>query len=269
MTSVSSIEPVASAFSRKAQVYDAFGQDHPNLTRMRERVYQELLAFIQPPARILELNAGTGADAAYLARLGFQVHATDVAPGMMSQIMAKIEQNDFEGRLTAQLCSFTDLDAIQQEPFDCVLSDMGGLNCIDDLRVVARQMPRLVRPGGIVTWVIMPPHCLWDFAALFKGDWRTATRRLARSGVRANIEGVEIMTYYHSAEKVIAAFDERFKVERIQGLSVLAPPADRKQFAFRFPRLYRLLAAMDERLAHLRPFRTWGDFYILTLRYLG
>ncbi len=269
MTTATSLDTVAEAFSRKALVYDAFGQDHPNLTRMRGRVYRELLAYVQPPAHILELNAGTGADAAHLARLGFCVHATDIAPGMLAQIKAKIEREGLEARLTVQECSFTDLSEVTGRTFDCILSNMGGLNCTEDVGVVARQMPRLLREGSIVTWVIMPPRCLWDFAALLKGDWRTATRRLARKGVRANIEGVEIITCYHAPEQVMRAFDARFRVERVQGLSVFAPPADRKQFALRFPRLYRLLVLLDEHLAHRRPFRAWGDFYILTLRYLG
>ena len=54
---------VAEAFSRKALEYDAFGTDNPNVTRMRERVYAHLDALLTPGARILELNAGTGADA--------------------------------------------------------------------------------------------------------------------------------------------------------------------------------------------------------------
>ncbi len=263
------LDRVAEAFSRKALVYDAFGQDHPNLTRMRELVYRELTASVRPNGRILELNAGTGADAAYLARLGFHVHATDIAPGMLAQISDKIERDGLEDRLTAQLCSFTELSELQEGGFDAILSNMGGLNCIEDVGVVARQMPRLLQEGGIVMWVIMPPYCLWDFAALLKGDRRTAGRRLSRHGARANVEGVEVLTYYHAPERVLRQFDERFRVERIQGMSVFAPPADRKAFALRYPRFYHLLVELDNRLAHRWPIRAWGDFYILKLRYLG
>src|SRR5512143_1612541 len=102
-------DDVAAAFSRKALIYDEFGRDHPNLQRMRERVYGAVLEHTQPPARILELNAGTGADAAYLATRGFSVHATDLAPGMVAQIKQKIERLGLVDRLTAQQCSFTDL----------------------------------------------------------------------------------------------------------------------------------------------------------------
>ncbi len=258
---------VADAFSRKALIYDEFGRDHANLTRMREKVYRNVMAFIQPGARILELNAGTGADAVFFARQGFRVHATDLAPGMIERIEQKVAQYNLQDRLSVQQCSFTALEQIDQAPFDCIFSNFGGLNCIPDLRVVTRALPRLLRAGGIVTWVIMPPVCLWDFTALLRGDIRTATRRLARHGTLAHVEGVRFMTYYFTARQVAAAFGNEFELLRVQGLSVLTPPADRKTFAARVPRLYRLLVALDDRIADRRPFREWGDFFIITLRY--
>jgi len=261
-----STQNVAEAFSRKAFVYDTFGENHPNLTRMRETVYRHVLDFLNPGAHILELNAGTGTDAAFFARQGFVVHATDIAPGMIGRIEEKITQSDLSDRLTVQQVSFTQLDQIDAEPFDCIFSNFGGLNCIDDLRIVTHQITRLLQLNGIVTWVVMPPICPWDFAAILKGDWRTAMRRLRRGGVRANVEGVPVMTYYFTPRQVIAAFDDSFKVMRLQGLSIFAPPADRKNLAVRFPRLYRLLVSVDNKLARIAPFNGWGDFFIITLR---
>ncbi len=260
-------DQIAEAFSRKAPVYEALAQDHPNLTRMRAQVYRHLASCIRPPARILELNAGTGIDAVALVRLGYRVHATDIAPGMLDRIRAKIEHEGLQEQLSVQQCSFDALDSIESGPFDCIFSDLGGLNCTNDLRAAADQLPRLLEKGGIVTWVIMPPICLWDFAGLFKGDRQLATRRLRKRGVRANIEGIGVMTYYYSPAEVAAAFDARFKVERIEGLSIFAPPADRKRFAVRFPRLYQFLVGLDGRISTRPPFRGWGDFFIMTLRY--
>jgi hypothetical protein len=68
-------ERVALAFSRKADEYDAFGSDHVNLARMRRKVYDHVLRFLQPADRLLELNAGTGIDAAFFAGRGQIVHA--------------------------------------------------------------------------------------------------------------------------------------------------------------------------------------------------
>jgi hypothetical protein len=52
-------------------------------------------------------------------------------------------------------------------------------------------------------------------------------------------------------------------------LSVFTPPADNKSFAVEHPRLYRALARLDDALASRRPFNGWGDFYILTMEFVG
>ena len=55
----------------------------------------------------------------------------------------------------------------------------------------------------------------------------------------------------------------------LKALSLLTPPADHKEFAHQHPRWYRALAQLDDWLADLPPFRNWGDFFILSLRYVG
>jgi ubiquinone/menaquinone biosynthesis C-methylase UbiE len=189
------ISAVAEAFSRKATVYDSFGEAHPNLTRMREKVYARIAALVPPGSHLLELNAGTGLDAAALVARGYRVHATDIAPGMLAQIQHKIARGNLAGWLTTQQCSFTDLDQIKSGPFDAVVSNFGGLNCVDDLSQVTRHLPALLKPGGVVVWVIMPPVCLWELARMLQ-DFRMATRRLKRRNVQSNVEDVEFMTTY-------------------------------------------------------------------------
>ena len=76
-------DTIAEAFSRTAEKYDSFANDHPNQTRMRNKVYSHLERFLPAGSRILELNAGTGTDAIELARRGYTLHATDIAPGML------------------------------------------------------------------------------------------------------------------------------------------------------------------------------------------
>ncbi len=277
--------PVAEAFSRKAKVYDAFGQDHPNLARMRARVRQHLMRLRPPPARLLELNAGTGADAVYFAQQGYRVLATDISPGMVAEIRAKIEKRESRleiresrleiresgigDRLSVQQLSFTDLDRLDDGPFDVVFSNMGGLNCIPDLAAVTRHLPGLLAPGGVVTFVIMPPICPWEWTAVLRGDFRTAFRRLKPGGVLANVEGVRFRTWYFTPRQARRAFGPGFRTARLEALSLFTPPADRKHFAHRFPRLYRALAWLDDRLAPRFPFNHWGDFFVLSMRFEG
>ena len=258
---------IAEAFSRTAEKYDAFSQDHLHLTRMRGKVYAHISRLLAPGSRILELNAGTGTDAVELARRGYFVHAIDIAGGMLNRLHEKITRLELGDRITVQQCSFTDLANVQGGPYDAVFSDLGGLNCVPDLSAVIHSLPRVLRPGGLVTWVLMPPVCLWELATFFTGQGRLAFRRLSPGGTRAHLEGLYFNVYYFKPEQVIAWFGRDYQLFGLEGLSVLTPTAESKNLARRFPRIYRVLSWLDDRLAPHAPWRGWGDFYILSLRH--
>ena len=261
-------EQVAAAFSRKADQYDQFGRGHANLTRMRRKVYDHISRLTPPGAHLLELNAGTGLDAVALVARGYRVHATDIAPGMVEAIEAKIARHQLQDRLTAQRCSFTALDQVQRGPFDAIYSNSGGLNCIPDLTAVTRHFTSLLKPKGIVTVVVMPPFCPWEWVRLGQ-DWRVATRRLRRGGVIANVEGITFRTYYFTARQVRRAFGSSFTPVKLEALSLLTPPADNDRFAAKYPRLFRQLCRWDDRLSQWPVLRGWGDFFVLSLRWDG
>lgn len=270
MKANSTTEPlatIAEAFSRTAGQYDRFAEEHPHLTRMRHKVYAHLRRFVSPGQRILELNAGTGTDAVYLAQQGYHVHATDIAPGMLQRLGDKVARLGLNGRVTTQHCSYTDLTHVHGDPYDAVFSNLGGLNCLPDLAPVIRDLPNVLRPGGYVTWVLMPPICLWELATLFIGQFRLALRRLSPQGTRAHLEGLYFNVYYFSPRQIIAAFGPDFRPLAIEGLSVITPTAESKNLAIRHPRFYHFLAWLDDRLSPLSPWRGWGDFFIVTLRY--
>jgi ubiquinone/menaquinone biosynthesis C-methylase UbiE len=260
------LDTIAEAFSATAQRYDAFAEDHPHLTRMRAKVYDHVARVTPPGARILELNAGTGTDAAALARRGFRVHATDIAPGMLARLEAKADDPSLAGRVTWERRSFDDLRGVAGAPFDAVFSNLGGLNCTAELRPVIAQLPSVLAPRGTVTWVLMPPICLWELGLLVTGKARLATRRLRRGGTRAHLEGRYFDVHYFTPGSVAKAFGPEWEVLAIEGLSVITPTAESKGLAKRHRTLYRTLAWLDDRLARHRPFRAWGDFYILSLR---
>jgi len=261
------ISTIAEAFSRTAEKYDAFAFDHPHLARMRNKVYAHLGRLLPPGARILELNAGSGVDAIALAQHGYRVHATDIAPGMLARLHSKVEQYGLGDQVTVQQCSFTDLSLVQGAPFDAIFSDLGGLNCIPDLSPIIFQLPQVLRPGGVVTWVLMPRVCLWELAELFRGNPRLAFRRFAPGGTRSHLEGLYFQVYYFTPRQVLAWFGKDYQQLALEGLSVITPTAESKNLAKCFPRFYRALSWLDDRLSPLPPWRGWGDFFIVSMRY--
>lgn len=261
------LETIAEAFSRTAEKYDSFAEDHPHLTRMRNKVYSHVMRHVPRGARILELNAGTGTDAVELAKHGYFIHTTDIAPGMLNRLREKVNKLELHARITMEERSFLSLETVQGAPFDMVFSDLGGLNCVPDLTPVIRQLPNILKPGGMVTWVLMPHVCLWEMAELFRGNVSLALRRFSRGRVRANLEGLNFDVYYFSPRQAIQWFGDRFQLVALEGLSVLTPTAESKNFAKLHPRLYRSLSWLDDRLSPRWPWNGWGDFYILTMRY--
>src|SRR5574341_2109443 len=263
----SSQATIAEAFSRTAEKYDSFAADHPHLTRIRDKVYSHVTRFVPTGSRILELNAGTGTDAVQLAQRGYFVHATDIAPGMLDRLRNKVRDLDLQDRVTWEQRSFLSLDDVSGAPFDAVFSDLGGLNCVPDLSPVIQQLPRVLHAGGTVTWVLMPRVCLWEWLESFRGNFRLAFRRLTQRGVRANLEGLRFDVYYFSPRQVIDWFGKDYDLLALEGLSVITPTAESKNFAKWFPRLYRALSWLDDKLSPRRPWYGWGDFYILSLRF--
>jgi ubiquinone/menaquinone biosynthesis C-methylase UbiE len=260
------LDVIADAFSRTADRYDAFAADHPHLTRMRSKVYAHVQRVVPAGSSILELNAGTGTDAIELARRGYRVHATDIAPGMLARLQEKVERFGLQDRVTVQACSFLDLDRVEHGPFDAVFSDLGGLNCTPDLRRVVTGLDHVLRPGGTVVWVLMPRICLWELGIALTGKLRLAFRRLSRGPVRAHLEGRTFDVYYFDPLRAIRAFGPRYERLALEGLSVVTPTAESKNLARRHPRLYRSLARLDDLVAPHAPASGWGDFYILSMR---
>jgi len=260
-------ETVAEAFSRTAEKYDAFAEDHPHLTRIRNKVYGHVCKHLQVGSRILELNAGTGTDAVQLAQRGYFVHATDIAPGMLDRLHGKVRDLNLGDRVTWEERSFLSLDDLPGAPFDAVFSDLGGLNCVPDLSPVIRQLPKVLKAGGLAIWVLMPHVCLWEMGEVFRGNFRLAFRRFTRGAVRAKLEGLQFDVYYFSPRQVIDWFGEDYDLLALEGLSVITPTAESKNFGRQFPRLYRALSWLDDALSPRWPWYGWGDFYILTMRY--
>lgn len=254
-------------FSRKADVYDAYCDQHPVIRWSRNIVRQEVCRRIGQDGSILELNAGTGADAAYFVERGYRVHATDIAGGMISAIQQKIRHSENAERFTVQQLSFTALDQVTGGPYDLIFSNFGGLNCIPDLKTVTRFLPHLLIPGGYLVWVVMPPICPWELIQVLRGRFRVATRRLRPGGVMANVEGADVMTWYHSPNKIVDALTPQFRLLHRQSLPLFCPPSYMDRFPHRFPLLTQLLLGLDVQLGSRSLFNNWGDFISYTFRY--
>ncbi len=255
-------------FSKQSAGYDEADRKNIILQDLRQQVYGHVQALINPASRILELNAGTGIDAVYFASLGHFVHATDLSDGMVLRIKEKMSVQSLSDRITCQQLSYEQLDRTEGNDYDLVFSNFGGLNCIQDLSLVTRHLPLVLKPGGYVIWVVMPPVCPWELMWLFKGKARQAFRRLRKNGVVAHVEGEYFTTYYHSLAAIRRALGDSFHLRKCEGLAALSPQPHNEGIPSKYPWLYKSLRNLDAMVKDFFPFNHWADHIIVTFQYL-
>jgi len=264
-------QAAAAAFSKQAPLFDGLYTDDTIIQYKRKRVRDHVLYYLAPHSHILELNAGTGEDALFFARLGHTVHATDISDTMQAKLKEKARENNLHISISDEVCSFTELENLSARgPYDLIFSNFAGLNCTHELSKVLHSFESLLNPGGYVTLVILPKFCLWEFLLLFKGKFKTAFRRFSRSkGARAHIEGQLFRCWYYNPSYVKKQLRDSFNVIRLEGLCTIVPPSYIEGFAEKHPKAYSLLKKAEDKWKARWPWRSIGDYYIITLQKKG
>lgn len=256
------------AFSKQAPVFDALYNDNTIIRYKRQRVREHVQSFLPASSSILELNAGTGEDAIYFAQQGHRVHATDFSTGMEIQLKEKVQNSGCQQFVTFERCSFIELDSLKQQgPYDLVFSNFAGLNCTSRLDKVLLSLPSLIKPGGYATLVVLPKFCLWEFLLLFKGHFKTAFRRFSGSrGSKAHIEGEYFRCWYYNPSYIRKRVRNDFDIVAVEGLCTIVPPSYIEHFAEKRPRWYAWLVKRENKWKSRWPWRSIGDYYIITLK---
>ena len=261
-------ELAAQAFTMQSGIFDTLYSNDIIIQYKRKRVRDHVNGLLPLGSNILELNAGTGEDAIYFANQGYRVHATDISTGMLDILKRKALLNGLDKSITSEKCSFTSLETLEERgPYDMLFSNFAGLNCTEHLEKVLLQLPNLLKPGGLITLVLLPKFCLWESLLFLKGKWKTAFRRFNSSkGTRSHIEGNYFKCWYYNPSFVSSALNESFELVTIEGLCTLVPPSYISNFAEKYPKSYAWLVKQENHLKGRWPWKFIGDYYIITLR---
>lgn len=260
-------ETVNLAFTKQSEIYDEYEKSNALLSWMRQQVYNAVLPHLKKGSKILELNSGTGTDALFFAKLGFEVLCTDLSDGMVEKISEKIKKENPGNRIRVLQCSYTELNKLSDEKFDFIFSNFGGLNCIGDLRLVTTHFPKLLNDSGKVCLVIMPPVCPWEILQVIRGNFKFAFRRFDKSGTDAKVEGVSFKTYYFSANEIKSSLGSMFRIIHKQGLGVFTPIPQMENFINKHGRLIKVFQKFDKVFSKHFPFNLVGDHLILIAEY--
>jgi len=258
----------AEAFTKQSKVFDQLYGGDAIIQYKRQRVREHILKYARPNGRMLELNCGTGEDAIFFAQKGFRVHATDISEGMLDVLRKKLAGTTYENSIDIEQCSFTELEFLEQrQAYDFIYSNFGGLNCTSELKKVLNTFDSLIKPGGVITLVIISKFCLWETLLLFKGRFKTAFRRLfARKGRKAHVEGNFFRCWYYSPSFLKKNLKGKFEFLDLEGLCTIVPPSYIENFAEKHPGLFRFLRGKENKLKYKWPWSHIGDYFIISFR---
>jgi ubiquinone/menaquinone biosynthesis C-methylase UbiE len=238
----------------------------------RRSIWREMDRTFKEGQRILEINCGTGIDALHLAGRGVAVMACDSAPGMIAVARQRLDATSNRSPVDFRCLPTEQIALLQREgPYDGILSNFSGLNCVTDLKSVARDLARLVKPGGKAIVCLFGRFCLWETSwYLAHGKFRKAFRRFRRKGIEATLApGSTVTVRYVSVGELRRTFSPYFRLENWSGVGVAVPPSYLETLAVRFPRLFHLAAKIDPQLGACPGIRSLSDHVVLTFERSG
>jgi SAM-dependent methyltransferase len=258
----------ARAFDAVADEYHDSNTANPILQHMRDRAVATLRRHVPAGATVLDLGCGPGTDHPAMLAAGYRVTAIDISPEMVRRAQRRADAAGGPHRPTILCRSIDDLDTFPSASFDAAFSNLGPLNCVDDLARAARLIHGVVRPGGVVVVSVIGRVCPWEIALhCARGDFNRAFLRFRESATPVPLKNGTVWTTYYSP----ASFEETFAVAgftrtELFALGAVAPPPYVEAFAKRHPLFVGRLQQLDDVVGRWPGVRSLGDHFVMVLR---
>jgi len=266
--SVKHVQFFPAPFDAVADSYDKIFTVSKTGQAQRASVWKELEKTFHPHDRVLELGCGTGVDARFLAHRGTTVFACDSSSQMISAARRNIQDmtSTITGSVHLHQLRIEEISSLREQgPFDGAFSNFGALNCVEDLRRLAIDLAKLLRPGASALLCLMGPCCAWEIAwYLGSGRPRKAFRRLRRGGVTARLaDQATVRIRYPSVRSLARVFFPEFRLKSVKGVGVSVPPSYGEPWAVRFPHLFDFCLRADSALGRCPGVRIFADHILL------
>lgn len=254
-------------FDRIAETYDATFTNSAIGLAQRRLVWKEIVRNFTPGQRILEINCGTGVDALNLATRGVHVIACDSSPRMIAAAKLRAGQTATSATVDFRVLANERIGTLRNEgPFDGVLSNFSGLNCIGDPSFLAYELAQLVRTRSKLVLCLFGRFCIWETVwYLSQGNIHKALRRVRQGGRQAVLSArSETTIWYHTVGRMKKTFHPYFRLVGWKGVGVTVPPTYLEFLAAGFPHLFHIASRIDPWLGGCPGFRAMADHMLLT-----
>ncbi|MBK8414532.1 MAG: class I SAM-dependent methyltransferase [Bacteroidetes bacterium] len=163
---------------------------------------------------------------------------------------------------------FQELQKMETGMYDVIFSNFGGLNCAppNDLKMMAAEFHRLLRPGGKLIAVIMGRKCIIErLYFLFKNDTAKRNRRKSFHPVKANVAGEMIDIWYYSPKEFAYYMAPFFELSAYKPIGLFLPPSYLDKNLKKIPGVLPVLNQL-EKLSTIHPgWSDYADHYLIDL----
>jgi SAM-dependent methyltransferase len=259
--------PFSAPFDAVSQRYDETFTLSKIGQAQRASVWKELEKTFHPGDRVLELGCGTGVDACFLAQRGVTVFACDASAEMIEVARRRTEEmRNMAAPVRLHHLRAEEVGSLrEQRRFEGAFSNFGALNCVDNLRPLAIDLAKLLRPGASALLCLMGPCCAWEIAwYLAAGKPSKAFRRLRRAGVTATLAGeAAVHVQYPGVRSFARMFSPEFRLRSVKGIGVSVPPSYVERWATGFPSVFDFCLLADSVLGRCPGIRVLADHILL------
>jgi len=261
----------ASAFDAIAPRFDERFGLWLSVATQRRAVRAALLEAFPRGGRIIEIGGGTGEDAVFLAKSGYQMLLTDASPAMVDHALAKLRPfgGDAEVTPAEDLEHFAAEKIVgEYERFDGAFSNFAPLNCVVDLEPVARGLARMLKPGAPAMLVLFGTFCPGEMITeMLRLRFGQVLRRSKHGPVKARLAQREFEIVYHRRSALEKMFAPWFSLEKTAGIGITVPPSGAEPWISRHPQLLAAMERVDRALAE--PLAMLGDHVLYQFRRNG
>jgi 2-polyprenyl-3-methyl-5-hydroxy-6-metoxy-1,4-benzoquinol methylase len=253
------------AFDTVAEQYDDIFTNSLIGRLQRRAVWTVMSQTFRRGNHVLELNCGTGEDALFMARQGISVFGCDASEKMISVANRRraLEGSPLPVRFEVLPTEYIG-DARIFGPFDGVLSNFSGLNCVADLGATAQNLAAMVEPGGRLLLCLSGRVCLWEIAwFLAHGKVRRAFRRWSGRST-ASLGKIPVNVRYPTVRTMRRLLSPFFALRSRVGIGITVPPSYLEHLARCYPKTLERLGSVDTAISDWPIIRAVADHMLLT-----
>lgn len=259
------------AWDEKAINYDLlFGSD-PITKFIRDFNVKFILKHLKSGnnTTLLDLGCGSGEDAIFLAKKGYEIFAIDISQNMINQAQKKAEKSGVSDKISYHTLRIEQIGKLRLPRFDSIYSSFGPLNYVSGIDKVVKHLYNRLRPNGLFIVNLINKFCISEFLYfLMKRRLKKSTRRWFQYPVLLPIskKAPSIYWKFYTPKEFYNICSRYFSHVETVGLPIIIFPLNSSWSRKFLLNIFIKLIKIEKIIAGWKPINKLGDHFIMVMK---